>query len=257
MTFRDNRLKQQLAAGQSAVGCWQFTASPDVAEILALCGFDALLIDHEHAPGGLESLVGILRATQGSATTRLVRVPSNDPVYLKRVLDCGVEGVMIPMLESADAARAAVAACRYPPHGMRGAAYSVTRAGDFGLANDYRDRAGERLLIIGQVESLAAIDAVPAMAEVEGIDVLLIGPLDMSGSAGALGEMDAPAVRDAIARAEDAILASGACLGGVARGLDEARAMRDRGYRLVMATSDMHLLRDGGREMVSALRNQM
>ena len=256
MPFRPNRLKERLSADEKTIGCWQFTTSPDVAEILGLCGFDALLVDHEHGPGGLESLVAILRATASSEVTRLVRVPSNDAVYLKRVLDCGVEGVMIPMLESAEQARAAVAACRYPPHGMRGAAHTVTRAGDYGAAPDYPERIEERLLIIGQVESLAAIDAVPAMAEVDGLDMLLIGPLDMSGSAGALGQMDDPGVRDAIARAEAAILASGAWLGGVAGSVDEARSMLDRGYRLVMASSDMHLLRDGGRDVANALRKK-
>lgn len=253
MPFRANRLKERLASGQSAIGCWQFTTSPDVAEILGLCGFDALLVDHEHGPGGPESLVAILRATATSETTRLVRVPSHDTAYLKRVLDCGVEGVMLPMLENVDQARATVAACRYPPHGVRGAAYTVTRASDYGSAHDYPERIDDRLLIIGQVESLTAIDAVPAMAEVDGLDMLLIGPLDMSGSAGALGRMDDPTVRDAISRAENAILNSGVWLGGVAGSLDEARAMFDRGYRLVMATSDMHLLRDGGRDVVTAL----
>ena len=253
MPFRPNRLKERLSADENTIGCWQFTTSPDVAEILGLCGFDALLVDHEHGPGGLESLIAILRATADSETTRLVRVPSNDPVYLKRVLDCGVEGVMIPMLESAEQARAAVAACRYPPKGMRGAAYTVTRAGDYGAAPDYRKRIEERLMIIGQVESLAAIDTVPAMAEVDGLDMLLIGPLDMSGSAGALGQMTDPAVRDAISRAENAILESGVWLGGVAGSFEEARAMFDRGYRLVMATSDMHLLRDGGCDVVTTL----
>ena len=257
MPFRPNRLKERLASGEQAIGCWQFTTSPDVAEILGLCGFDALLVDHEHGPGSLESLIAILRATTASETTRLVRVPSNDPVYLKRVLDCGVEGVMIPMLESAEQARAAVAACRYPPKGMRGAAYTVTRAGDYGAAPDYPERIEDRLLIIGQVESLAAIDAVPTMAEVDGLDMLLIGPLDMSGSAGALGQMTDPAVSDAISRAENAILDSGVWLGGVAGSVEEARAMFDRGYRLVLATSDMHLLRDGGHEMVNALKNPL
>jgi 2-keto-3-deoxy-L-rhamnonate aldolase RhmA len=253
MAFRPNRLKERLAAGHDALGCWQFTTSADVAEILSLCGFDALVIDHEHAPGGLESLVGLLRASGGSETTRLVRVPWNDPVGLKRVLDCGVEGVMIPMLESADQARAAVAACRYPPHGVRGAAYTVTRAADYGTADDYRAACGDRLLIIGQVESLAAIEQIPALAAVDGLDLLLIGPLDLSGSAGHLGELDHPTVRAAIERAEQAILASGTWLGGVARNLDEARTMQLRGYRLLMVSSDLHLLRDGGREVVSAL----
>ena len=247
MPFRPNRLKERLAAGGSAVGCWQFTTSPDVAELLGLCGFDALLIDHEHGPGGLESLIAILRATDSSTTTRLVRVPANDPVVLKRVLDCGAEGVMIPMLESAEQARAAVAACRYPPAGMRGAAFTVTRGSGYGTAADYPARIDERLLVIGQIESLAAIDAV------DGIDVLLIGPLDLSGSAGQLGRMDHPAVRDAITRAEAAILASGAVLGGVAANPDDARAMLARGYRLVLATSDLHLLRDGGRRVVAEL----
>ena len=253
MPFRPNRLKEHLAAGGSAVGCWQFTTSPDVAELLGLCGFDALLIDHEHGPGDLASLIAILRATDASPVTRLVRVPTDDPVVLKRVLDCGVEGVMLPMQESAQQARAAVAACRYPPGGMRGAAFTVTRCSDYGTATDYPARIDERLLVIGQVESLAAIDAVPEIAAVDGIDVLLIGPLDLSGSAGHLGQMEHPDVRAAIARAEAAILATGTVLGGVAANPDDARAMFARGYRLVLATSDLHLLRDGGRRLVADL----
>ncbi|HEY5790191.1 MAG TPA: aldolase/citrate lyase family protein, partial [Gammaproteobacteria bacterium] len=247
MASRDNPLLDKLRAGTPATGCWQFTPSPDVAEILSLCGFDALLVDHEHGPGALESLLGILRAAGRNGTSVLVRVPWNDAVYLKRVLDLGVDGVMVPMLEDAAQARAAVAACRYPPQGKRGAAWSVVRASRYGLEADYAAQAWERLLLIGQVESLAAVERLPEIAAVDGLDLLLIGPLDLSCSVGYPGELDHPEVRAAVARAEAAILAAGKWLGGVARSVDEALAMRDRGYHLVLPTSDLHLLRDGGR----------
>lgn len=254
MELRHNRLKRILAEGSQAIGCWQFTASADVAEILSLCGFDALLIDHEHAPGSLESAVAQLRAAARSETTCLLRVPWNDPVYLKRALDIGIEGVMVPMVESAEQALAVVDACRYPPLGQRGAAYTVTRAGGWGTIADYPQRAADELLVIVQIESLAAIERIPDIAAVDGVDMLLIGPLDLSGSAGALGRMDDPAVRQAIAQAERSIKRSGKWLGGVAGGNDDAPALLGRGYDLVLATSDMHLLRDGGINLLAALR---
>ena len=253
MALRDNPLLAKLSAGTPVTGCWQFTPSPDVAEILSLCGFDALLVDHEHGPGTLDSLLGILRAAGRGDTAVLVRVPWNDAVYLKRVLDCGVDGVMVPMIEDAMQARAAVAACRYPPQGNRGAAWSVVRASRYGLEPDYPEQAWERLLLIGQIESLAAIERLPEIAAVEGLDLLLIGPLDLSCSLGHPGELEHPEVRAAMARAEAAILAAGKWLGGVARSVDEAVAMRERGYHLVLPTSDLHLLRDGGRALVAQL----
>ena len=254
MKLGSNRLKQTLAAGDQAIGCWQFTASADVTEILSLCGFDALLIDHEHTPASLGEAVAKLRAAGRSQTTCLMRVPWNDPVYLKRALDIGVEGVMVPMVENAAQAAAAVAACRYPPQGHRGAAYTVTRAGGWGTITDYPQQAASELLIIVQIESLAAIGQIPDIAAVDGVDMLLIGPLDLSGSAGTLGDFANPRFTEALEQAERSIKRSGKWLGGVAGDRDGTRELLARGYDLVMATSDMHLLRDGGLDLIAALK---
>jgi 4-hydroxy-2-oxoheptanedioate aldolase len=118
--YRPNALKRKLAAGKKVLGCWTAIGSPVVTEILGLAGFDYLLLDQEHGLGDPTSLVGQLQAINTTPATSVVRVPWNGHVYLKRVLDAGVEGVMIPSIETAEEARAAVAACLYPPRGRRG-----------------------------------------------------------------------------------------------------------------------------------------
>ncbi|MEJ0067577.1 MAG: aldolase/citrate lyase family protein [Pseudomonadota bacterium] len=119
--YRPNALKQRLAAGKKALGCWLGMASPIAAEMLALAGYDFLLIDNEHGPASLTESVALLQAMSATPVTSVMRVPWNDPVYLKRALDIGVEGVMIPAIDTAEQAVAAVRACRYPPAGIRAA----------------------------------------------------------------------------------------------------------------------------------------
>src|SRR5918995_4758971 len=144
--FRTNALKRRLREGKRALGCWTVLGSAPVIELLAYCGFDYLLLDQEHGFGEPSSLLHCLQAMAAAPQcTSIVRVPSNDPNYLKRVLDAGVEGVMVPNVETADEARAVVAACRYPPAGRRGSALGSARASDYGIhSSDYRQKsAGE------------------------------------------------------------------------------------------------------------------
>ena len=164
--FRPNALKQRLTPGGRALGCWTVLGSPPVIELLALCGFDYLLIDQEHGFGEPSALLSSLQAMAATpACTSVVRVPSNDVNYLKRVLDAGVEGVMVPNIETADDARAVVAACRYPPAGRRGSALGSARASDYGIhAAKYREAAADEVLIICQIESPKAIDNIDAIA---------------------------------------------------------------------------------------------
>src|SRR2546429_3029022 len=184
--FRPNHLKARLRSGKRALGCWTVLGAPAVIELLALCGFDYLLLDQEHGFGEPSALLHSLQAMAATPhCTSVVRVPSNDANYLKRVLDAGVEGVMVPNVETAEDARAVVAACRYPPAGRRGSALGSARASDYGInAPKYRQAAADELLIVCQIESPKAVDNLQAIAAVDGVDGLFLGPHDLSGPAG-------------------------------------------------------------------------
>ncbi len=254
--FRENALKKRLAAGQRALGCWLFTGDVAAAEILGSAGYDFILIDHEHGPGDPLSAVGQLRALSASPSTVLMRVPWNDPVHIKRALDIGVEGLMIPMVETADQARAAVAACRYPPDGIRGCASSVVRASNYGLANDeYLRRANDEVLIMCQIESVRAVDNIAEIAAVDGVDALFIGHNDLAASIGRPGRTGEPEPRALIERAEAAIKAAGQKMAAVPYAGMTWAELFARGYDLVPGDSDVTLLRDGARASMAVHRD--
>ena len=251
----DNPLKQRLLAGEPALGCWLTFGSAVVAEILGLAGYDAVLIDLEHGFAGLPETVQCLQALSATGAAGLVRVPDNDPVVLKRVLDIGVAGVMIPNVGSAEAARAAIAACRYPPAGVRGAAYGMVRASGYGMSREaYLARANDALLVICQIESREGLDAIEEIAAVDGVDCLFVGPYDLSGSLGRLGQFDDPQVRAAIGEAERRIKASGVIFGALpSLGRSPAEMVCD-GVDLVIAAADTGLLSKAARAEVTAFR---
>ena len=254
--FRANPLKARLAAGRPALGCWLSWVYPVAAELVGLAGYDCVVIDHEHGFGGLAETVGCLQALSATPTAAVVRVPWNDPVYIKRVLDLGIDGVMVPAVSNADEARAAVAACRYPPRGIRGAAYSMVRAADYGLASQrYRDHADDNLFIICQIETLTGVAAIAEIAAVDGVDALFIGPNDLSGSLGKLGQFDDPEVAETIRAAERAIKASGRWLGTLPSLGRNAAAMVREGAHLVVGATDAGLLRDAAVADVLAFRH--
>jgi 4-hydroxy-2-oxoheptanedioate aldolase len=254
--FRENSLKRRLAAGKPALGCWLFTGIPTVAEIIGHAGYDFVLIDHEHGPGDMLSATAQLQALTASASTAMMRVPWNDPVEIKRAVDIGVEGVMVPMVDTAEQAQAAVAACKYPPEGIRGCASSVVRGSDYGLANaEYLTRVNDEIVVMCQIETERAVDNIPEIASVEGVDVLFIGPNDLAASIGRPGRTDDPEARRLIERAEEAIKASGkkmAAVGYAGMGWPEMFA---RGYDLIPGASDVGLLRNGAAADVAAHRN--
>jgi len=253
--FRANRLKARLKAGEPSLGCWLFLPGADHAEVLAQAGFDALIVDHEHTPGDLRHLVAQLRAIQAYPTTALVRVAQNDPVAIKQVLDAGVEGVIVPLVETAEDARRAVAACRYPPAGMRGSAQAVARAADYGRRKDYAGRAAEELVIVVQVETVAAVANLPDILAVDGLDAVFIGPGDLAASLGRPGAAaDDPEVADLIGEIERQVLGHGVALAGITAQAREARRMIERGYGLVTPATDVWLVRDGARDVLDALR---
>ena len=255
--LRSNPLKAKLRAGRPTIGAWAELADPTVVEILGLAGYDAAVLDHEHGPGGLSQAVHQLQALAATPMAGLLRVPWNDPVYIKRALDIGVDGIMVPSVNSVAEASAAVAACRYPPAGLRGCAAPIVRASSYGLElQRYLQTVEDDLLIICQIETVQAVRAIPEIAAVEGVDMLFIGAVDLSADLGKLGQWDDPEVRDTIGRAEHAILNSSAWLGGLAT-LDRtpAEAVRD-GYHFVAASVDTGLLRDAAVGEITAFRRE-
>ncbi|MBH63602.1 MAG: hypothetical protein CL569_14370 [Alphaproteobacteria bacterium] len=244
--MRTNRLKARLKAGEQSYCGWSMMGNAMAAEIMALAGVDAIVIDHEHGPADLMSAIGIMQAVSGTDATTIMRVPSHDPVYVKRALDAGIEGIMFPSVNTVDQARAAVSACRYPPNGKRGAAYSYVRASDYGLnASDYPAHADDNVVILAQVESKTALENLDEISQVDGIDGFYMGPLDMSGSIGKLGQFQDDEVAGLLAAAEDGVLKSGKALGGSAGGQEAARKMRGRGYTLIGIGADIDHIRDG------------
>ena len=252
--YRKNPLKERLRNAENVLGCWTMLGNPHVTEILALAGFDYLILDQEHGLGDPTSLSLQLQAVSATNTTPIVRVPWNDHVYLKRVLDAGVEGVMIPSVETAEEARAAVAACRYPTLGRRGTAASTVRASNYGMAPDYVPTCADNLLIVLQIESAKGVENIDEILEVEGIDVMFIGPYDLSGTMGHLGNIKHPEVARAIEHAESRIKAKGLPMGTVPHPGCTWKDMFARGYQFVNAGSDVARLRDGSLVDVKAFR---
>ena len=209
-------MKQRIAERGPQFGCWIEMFSPIAAEVVAQAGYDFVLIDLEHGPGSYLDAIALMQAIQGRDCAPLMRVPSNDEVALKRALDTGVAGVMIPAVNTADEAAAAVAACHYPPRGRRGMAAAIVRGADYGLrATEYIERAGEELLVMCQIESAEAVENAAAIAGTEGVDMLFVGPFDLSANLGHVGEPDHPEVRAAIARVEAAAKSAGTRLGAI------------------------------------------
>jgi len=246
-------LKRKMLAGKACIGAWLLTTSADVAEILAYSGLDFVLIDHEHGQGDIGDAIAQLRAIKGHDCAGIVRVPSHDPIYIKRILDAGVDGILVPNVSSADEARKIVAACRYPHDGFRGA-FGGMRAMDYGFNPGYYAAAAEKLFISVQVESTAAIDHIDEIAAVDGIDLVFIGPRDLSATLGKLNLFDDPVVKAEIDRAEKAILKSGKLLGSTAVNGKVAKDMAARGYRFIIPGSDVTLLGLGVRGVLAEAR---
>ena len=260
---RPAALRQRLRAGGRAYGPLLLGDSPAAAELLGACGYDFACVDHEHGPTDPRSGQALLRALDAAAvagasgrTEPLVRVPcAADAAYVKKVLD-GLRlpgGLLFPMVEDAAAARRAVRATRYPEveGGVRGCAVPLVRATGYGLAEsaeEYLRLCREELLVLVQVESPAAVEAIPEIAAVEGVDGIFLGPYDLSAALGKMGRFEDPEVRRLLARAEAKVRESGSVLAGFrSPGRDLGEMFGECGYGLVVGAADLALLREAAR----------
>lgn len=254
MSKRSLALKQRLRAGQTTIGCWLSFANLNVAEILAGTGFDWVLIDAEHGPFDLDGLQTVLAAFNGARTVPIVRVAWNDAVRIKQVLDLGADGVLVPMVNSAAEAKAAVAACKYPPEGTRG--FGPRRASDYGRSTDaYTAQANDGTIVMLQIEHVEAVAGIDAILRVPGIDVICIGPTDLSGSAGVLRQFEHPKVVAAI----DTVLARCRAkripvCSGVAFPPEIMAGWVEKGANFVLAMEDSAMFRQGAADSLTRMR---
>ena len=237
-----NTFRQALLRQERLIGCWCSLAGPISTEVLGVAGFDWILLDAEHAPNELGALVLQLMALKDSVSAPVVRPSWNDVVEIKRLLDAGFANFLIPFVESADAARQAVAATRYPPEGVRGVSVSQ-RGNRYGSVPDYFKQANQHIAVTVQIESLAGVAAVDEIAAVEGVDGLFVGPSDLAAAFGHLGNPGHPEVQQAIARIFDSARAAGKAAGILAPVEADARRYLQMGARFVAVGSDLGVLR--------------
>lgn len=247
-----NRFKARLASGETQWGVWNSLASPVAAEALSLVGFDWMLFDTEHSPVEVASLQPILQAAATGSAAAVARPAWNDKVLIKKLLDIGVQTLLVPFVETPEEAAAAVRATRYPPEGIRGVAGS-TRASRYGMATDYLKKANEQICVLVQIETADALARLEEIAAVDGVDGVFIGPSDLSASMGHLGNPGAPEVQDAIRAAAGRIAAAGKVPGILATRAQDATRYRNWGYRFVAGGVDTGLLVGAARSLLASL----
>jgi 4-hydroxy-2-oxoheptanedioate aldolase len=250
-----NAFKQALARGEWQVGLWCGMASPIAAEILAGAGFDWIVIDGEHAPNDITTLLPQLQAMRGGTAEPVFRVPWNEPVIIKRALDVGARSLLVPFVQNAEEARKAVAAARYPPLGIRGVAVTP-RATDYGRIQGYHRNAHLETCVLVQLESKAALNEIEAVAAVEGVDGIFIGPSDLAAAFGHLGNPEEPEVQAAITDAAKRIRAAGKSAGILTGSADGAEALFEKGFNFIAIGSDVGILARGAENLARRFRKQ-
>jgi 2-dehydro-3-deoxyglucarate aldolase len=239
-----NAFKRDLRAGKTLIGCWVSLANPITTEILGLAGFDWLLLDGEHSPNELGSFVLQLMALKDSPSAPFVRPQWNDAVLIKRLLDAGFYNFLIPCVETAEEAKAAVAATRYPPHGVRGVSVAM-RGNHYGTVQEYQKIINDNIVVTVQIESPQAVANIDSICNVEGIDAVFIGPSDLAASYGHLGNPSHPEVQAAMRTVIDRAKAAGMPIGILAAAEADTRRYMEMGVTMVAVGSDQGVFRAG------------
>lgn len=241
MELIQNPFKAALAQGRLQIGLWSSLCSNIAADAVADSGFDWILLDTEHSPNELPGLLSQLQAIRGGTASAIVRPAWNDAVLFKRILDIGAQTLLVPYVQSAAEAARAVAATRYPPAGIRGVT-AGGRASRYGRVKDYLKKAGSEICLIVQVETGDALDRLEAIAQVEGVDGVFIGPGDLAASLGHIGKPGHEEVQSAIEDAARRLQAIGKPAGILTVDEEEARRYIDWGFSFVAVGIDLGLL---------------
>ena len=233
-----NRMKRELAAGNVCLGVTITIYSPAIAELLSRVGLDWLWIDTEHTALSLEEVSVILQATNGTEVSTVVRVPWNDKTLIKRAIDTGPDGILVPMINNVADAEAAVRAMKYPPRGERGA--GIGRAQCYGMRmGEYLSAANDEVMFIAQIEHVEAIANIDEIVAVAGLDSVMIGALDLSGSMGKLGQTDDPEVEEAVQKVLAACQRAGVPCGIVALGPEATNRRIKEGFTSIITGIDV------------------
>lgn len=246
-----NLFKSALAAGQPQIGLWLSMADPYLAEVSATAGFDWLLIDGEHAPNDLRSTLAALQAIAPHPSQAVVRVVAGETPRIKQLLDIGARSLLVPMVDTAEQARAIVAATRYPPHGVRGVGSAVGRASQWSARADYLDAADDEICLLLQAETATALRNLEAICAVPGVDGVFIGPADLAASMGFRGRPGASEVQQAIERAMRIIIGSGKAAGTLTSDPALARRYLDLGCTFVATGVDVLLYAGAARRLAA------
>ncbi|GAA1392840.1 4-hydroxy-2-oxoheptanedioate aldolase [Kitasatospora putterlickiae] len=245
-----------LAGGREhpSIGLWLGLANPYTAELCATIGFDWVLLDSEHAPNTLRTVVSQLQAVAATSTTPVVRPPTSRPEDIKRYLDIGARTLLLPMIDGPEQATAVVAATRYPPEGTRGVGSALARASRWGQDTEYLSTANDRTFVIAQIESPRAVASIDGIAAVDGIDAIFIGLSDLAATMGHLGEPTHDDVLAAFRHVVERAHHAGKPVGTLAGNERLAAVARTAGCQFIAVGTDVGLLTRGGAQLLSTHR---
>lgn len=249
-----NPFKAALKRGEQHYGLWLALASGYTAEICAGAGYDWLLVDAEHAPNDMQTLVAQLQVLEHSASHAIVRPPIGETWIIKRLLDIGAQTLLVPMVESAEQAEQLVKAVRYPPHGVRGVGASIARASNFNRIPDYLSNANDEVCLLLQVESRAGLEALDAITTTDGVDGVFIGPSDLAADLGYLGRPGAPEVQAKVEDAIKRIVGHGKAAGILTGDLALAKRYVELGATFVAIGTDVGLLSSASSRLLADFR---
>lgn len=256
MKLAANRFTRAIRDGQKQIGLWISLGSNFAAEVVAPSGYDWVLIDMEHSPNDLSSVLSQLQVFASCSSTAIVRPEWNDPVLVKRLLDIGAPGLLFPMVQTVEEAQKAVAATRYPPRGKRGVSGS-TRANAFGRVSDYFESVEDETTVIVQLETRAAIERAEEIAAVDGVSGVFFGPADIAADIGLLGNAMDPAVWDLIRPVARKLMAKGVPVGTLVIDAKFAAGLLNDGFTFVACGSDTALLAEGADSLLAQVRNDV
>jgi len=251
--LQTNEFKKAILSGKPQIGLWISLCSNFAADVVASAGYDWVLLDMEHSPNEVSVVLSQLQAFAAGSTTAITRPMWNDSVLVKRLLDIGSPGLLFPMVQSPDEARAAVAATRYPPRGIRGVGMTQ-RGNKFGRVTDYFDRVEAETCVLVQVETRHALDQVEAIAAVEGVDGVFFGPSDIAADFGKLGQPNDPQVWDVIMAAAKKVIALGKPVGTLVNSAEKGTELLNAGFSFVACGSDLGLLARGADALLADVR---
>ena len=240
MKIKKNKFKEHIANKKKQIGIWSCLSNNTIAEIISVTGFDWSVIDMEHSPNDIQEVLTQLQVMEGYDTEPVVRVPWNEPIMVKRILDMGAQTILFPFVQNAEEAKAAVAATRYPPKGIRGI-MSAARMNRYGHVENYYEDAEKEICVIVQCETKDAIKNIPEISKIDGVDGIFMGPSDISGSIGKIGKFEDQEVQDLIHEALDVCNKVGKPAGILTAKKDYAKKYVEAGYTFVAINSDTNL----------------